>query len=257
MPDDNHDNDDAALALGAMFALFAGVSRSGWSRSAEGLFAAVTGCPVPTLNAVLASRRGASADGINPLLDEVAAAGFPYCLQSRDAAADEVAQARGFALGGSVPLMVLRDDSALAAALRVEGLQIRRLGPDDLGLHLDAVVNGFGMPAEILAPFVDSDLLRVSGISAYVGYLDGAPVTTGLAIRADDAIGVFNVGTPEEHRRRGFGAAVSAQAVADGLTEGASYALLQTSDLGAPVYRALGFQTVESWNIWVPQPAAA
>jgi GNAT superfamily N-acetyltransferase len=55
-------------------------------------------------------------------------------------------------------------------------------------------------------------------------------------------VAVFSVATPPEHRRRGYGGAISAHAARMGFEQGSDLAWLQTSDLGEPVYRRLGFQ---------------
>ena len=52
-------------------------------------------------------------------------------------------------------------------------------------------------------------------------------------------------------RSRGYAAAVTARAVADGLSGGAEWAWLRSSPAGYPVYTRLGFKTVERWSSWV------
>jgi predicted GNAT family acetyltransferase len=61
----------------------------------------------------------------------------------------------------------------------------------------------------------------------------------------------FNIATPPADRRRGYGAAVTARAVTDGLAAGARWSWLQSSVAGYPVYERLGFRTVESWQSWL------
>jgi GNAT superfamily N-acetyltransferase len=54
--------------------------------------------------------------------------------------------------------------------------------------------------------------------------------------------GLFNVGTLETHRRRGYGRAVSIAAMAAGRERGLVTGVLQATEMGEPVYRALGFR---------------
>jgi predicted GNAT family acetyltransferase len=70
-------------------------------------------------------------------------------------------------------------------------------------------------------------------------------------VTLDDYVGVFNVATPPEHRRRGYGAAITARVVSDGLAAGARWAWLQSSPAGYRVYEELGFRTLERWLAWV------
>lgn len=92
-----------------------------------------------------------------------------------------------------------------------------------------------------------ADVLRSTGMSAFVGRLDGTPCTTGMAAVHDGYVGVFNVATPPEFRRRGHGYAVTAQVVAAGASAGAHTAYLQASALGQSVYERMGFRTLETW----------
>ena len=75
------------------------------------------------------------------------------------------------------------------------------------------------------------------------GYLDGA---TG---------GIFYVATPEEHRGRGVAAAITTWLVNQLVDGGAARVVLQASDAGLPVYRRLGFDTVETYRRITFDPA--
>jgi predicted GNAT family acetyltransferase len=94
-------------------------------------------------------------------------------------------------------------------------------------------------------------VLNLDGMRAYVGEVDGEVVTTALGMTRADNVGIFNVATPPEHRRRGYGAAVTARAAADGFAAGATWAWLQSSTAGYHVYEAIGFRTLERWLCWV------
>ena len=94
-------------------------------------------------------------------------------------------------------------------------------------------------------------LLRLAGLRCYVGTAEGEPVATCLSATLAGATGIFNVGTLAGWRGRGYGSALTAHAVTDGLAGGAQWAWLQTSAAGHNVYRRLGFQTVEVWPTWV------
>ena len=86
---------------------------------------------------------------------------------------------------------------------------------------------------------------------SYVGEIDGEIVTTAVGVTVGDRVGVFNVATPSQHRRRGYGAAITVRVVEDGLAGGATWAWLQSSPSGYGVYEALGFPTLERWLAWV------
>ncbi len=248
--------DAAAVALTERFGRTIAESLpGGWFRTFGGASAMVSGVAAPPLNAVFGTRRGAPPGPAAMLLDEVAATGLPYCFQTRDAGGAAVARARGMVPAAEIPLMVLDDPGALAgAAARAE---VRPVDVGEQHLHLDLVESVFEMPPELVAPFRAAALLTRPGVRGYVATADGEVVSTAMAMTDGDHVGVYNVATPEAHRGRGYGAAVTARAVLDGLAAGASTAVLQSSDVAVGVYERLGFRTVELWTMWVPAGTAS
>lgn len=90
----------------------------------------------------------------------------------------------------------------------------------------------------------------------FVGRLDGAAVSCSLAFRSGESVGLYGVGTPVEHRGKGYGSALTVAGIRWGASQGASVAVLQASPLGAPVYRSLGFETAFDMIAWsLPLPA--
>lgn len=120
-----------------------------------------------------------------------------------------------------------------------------------MGLHAGVAAAGFEVPEELFVQLVTPDLVRLPGVRCYLGEMGGEAVTTGLGVTLGEFVGVFNIATPPAHRRRGYGAAVTVRAVADGLAAGTKWSWLQSSPLGYASYARLGFQTVETWPCWV------
>jgi GNAT superfamily N-acetyltransferase len=250
--------DEAAAALAmSMWPRFAGCASGGWSRQEPGVSAYCSGAPVWIFNGVIAASVRGDPALVAELLDEVAGAVPDFCLQVRPGAHgdEEVARARGMVVGEQEPLMLLVGPDRLASAASVDGLVIRRLRADEVDRHLSVAAAGFGAPVEIFAAWVSSDLLGGNDVYAYVGSVSGRDVATALGIVADDHVGVFNVALAPDHRRRGYGAALSARTVLDGLASGARQALLMSSEMGLSVYQQLGFREVERWSYWVPSDA--
>ena len=73
------------------------------------------------------------------------------------------------------------------------------------------------------------ELLDRTECVVYVGYADGAPVVSGLGWRTGRTIGVYAIAVPTV-RRRGYGAAMTAHVVTDGLAAGCDVAVLQASN---------------------------
>jgi GNAT superfamily N-acetyltransferase len=87
----------------------------------------------------------------------------------------------------------------------------------------------------------------------WIGFADDRPVTVAAACVTDGVVGVYAVATAPEARGRGYGAAVTDTAARCDPT---LLALLQSSDLGFPVYQRLGFETVSHYTLWLRPNAA-
>jgi GNAT superfamily N-acetyltransferase len=144
---------------------------------------------------------------------------------------------------GMVAFPIDRDAVADAIApSHVRGFEIRRV-TDEAGLddHRKVVTEGFGSPPEVALGTTCPELLRRPECVVNVGYAEGAPVTSGLAWRTGRVVGVYAIATIPAARHRGFGAAMTARIMTDGLASGCDTAVLQASELGRPIYERLGF----------------
>jgi GNAT superfamily N-acetyltransferase len=73
-----------------------------------------------------------------------------------------------------------------------------------------------------------------------------------IAVRTGESGGIYSVATLESARRRGVGTAVTWAAV-DAIREwGCTAAVLQSSEMGYPVYRAMGFAEVTRYTRYLP-----
>ena len=75
----------------------------------------------------------------------------------------------------------------------------------------------------------------------FVGYLDGKAVSTTTLLVRGELAGIYHVVTVPEARGRGIGANTTNAALDLARERGATVAVLQSSEMGAPVYRTLGF----------------
>lgn len=247
--------DTVAAALIAVWQHLVAAIPDGWTSGGTGALAAVTGIEFPTLNGVWIESVNADPGRTSDLLDHVAATGLPHCLQVRPGAVarfTELASARGMNRDDHmIPLMVLEDSGRLAITQTVGGLQIRELRPDEAVIHAQIAAVGFEAPEEMFLQLITPAVLALPGVHCYLGEVDGLPVTTGLSVVIDAYVGIFNIATPPERRRRGYGAAVTARAIEDAFKGGSTWAFLQSSAPGFPIYEALGFRTVEDWTCWL------
>jgi ribosomal protein S18 acetylase RimI-like enzyme len=78
-------------------------------------------------------------------------------------------------------------------------------------------------------------------IAAFVAYLDGAPAACAMTLVSHGVAGVFYVATVQNARRRGLGDALTRLATRAGFALGARAAWLGASEMGADLYRRIGF----------------
>jgi GNAT superfamily N-acetyltransferase len=117
------------------------------------------------------------------------------------------------------------------------------------GIHQALAAEGFGLPADLLAPLYMLELTGLDGFEVYLGRVEGRDVTTAVSYAVDADVGIFNVATPPEYRGRGYGAAITGHAPREGYAAGADLAYLQSSAIGESVYRRLGFREVVSYEL--------
>jgi Acetyltransferase (GNAT) domain len=194
------------------------------------------------LNAAFRIDDNGSADGFLAAARQwFADIGTPYVVWI-DADDDEALHAaRGV---GGVP--DIEDTPAMVVAAPVTeapGFEVRvvRDGGDreTFGRLCEA---GYGITG--LAPMLDSQrCYDAPGTTWAIASADGADLSVGCGHFDGTTGGIYYVATPEEHRRRGGAAQVTAWLTNRMLEDGASQVTLQASAAGVPVYRRLGFVT--------------
>lgn len=137
------------------------------------------------------------------------------------------------------------------------GFEIRQVS-DEAGVedHRAVVTKGFAVPRRVAVETSGFGLLDVPACTLYVGYLDRRPVTSGMGWRSGRTIGVYTIATVPAARRRGYGEAMTARVVADGIGAGCDVAALQASEAGRPVYERLGFRVDVRYDAYVRLAAA-
>jgi ribosomal protein S18 acetylase RimI-like enzyme len=205
--------------------------------------------PITQLNGVwVRDDREDVAAALGPALAELEPTGAPLWIQTRDghAIAQTAARQLGYTVEVRIPGMVLAPGDLVEPA---PSAAVEQAESDaDFDGVLDALAAGFEAPRELLAPFVSPPARSVPGIRTYLVRADGQVASTALGFVHEGTVGIFNVATPPQFRRRGYGGAVTAAAVRDGLAAGAEFAWLQSSDEGEPVYRRLGFREVVAYT---------
>jgi len=233
-------------------------SRAKVSR-AGGVVTVLTGLPMDWFNQVLIEREEATPAGVLAGVTEARERGDNFVVRLREGIDDRFIPTlteAGLAPAGQetvTPGMVAFpiDHEAIAERAASE-LEIRRV-TDATGIdaHRQAVTAGFGSDPAVALGTACPDLLDRPECVVYVGYADGDPVISGLGWRTGRTIGVYSIATVESARRRGYGAAMTARVVADGVAAGCDVAALQASEIGRAIYERLHFRTVVRYAAYI------
>ena len=226
---------------------------------AGGVVTVLTGLPMDWFNQVLIEREEATPAGVLAGVAQARERGNHFVVRLREGIDDRfiptLTQA-GLAPAGaetSTPGMVAFPINHDAIAEHPSPqLDIRRV-TDAAGIdaHRKAVTAGFGSDPAVALGIACPDLLDRPECVVYVGYADGDPVISGLGWRTGRTVGIYSIATIESARRRGYGAAMTARVVADGVVAGCDVAALQSSEMGRPIYERLGFRTVVRYAAYI------
>lgn len=106
-------------------------------------------------------------------------------------------------------------------------INARGFGSSDYGsFHAAYARHGFG-----------EDALAIH----FIGYVGEEPVTSATLLAAGGSASVYNVSTPENLRRRGYGGAITHAALQHAIMRGYRWTWIWSSSLGKSVYEKLGF----------------
>lgn len=210
--------------------------------------------PFPLTNAVWVDgpdERPALRD-LERSLDDIRSAGVSPAVITIDQHAPGVeAEARRLGLTSLEPMsgMVLMREGFREPTTPTPELVLVGDDAELLEVAKDVTARGFEVAPEVFEGLFATGL-RMEGLDLWLAYVDDAPVSTALGIARGDAVGIFDVATPPEHRRRGYGAWATAGAVRAGFERGASFAYLQATEMGFGIYERLGFDTVCQYRIF-------
>ena len=175
-----------------------------------------------------------------------------------DQALEAELRGRGYVTFTSMPGMALLGDPGTVCA--PEGLTIRAVvddrGRDDFR-HVSAEAYAtYGAPRAYAADaFAQLESVCAPHVQGFVGYVERAPVAAAALYLTHGVGGIGWVGCVPEARGRRYAEAVTWRAVREGFRRGATFANLQASPMGRPVYERMGFATPTEYRVLIaPQP---
>ncbi len=192
-----------------------------------------------------------AADQVHAAIDWVAARGVPHRVWIADSLVPDLGHvplAHGFHTEDRpYPGMVLHPVPAVPAP--AAGVHVEIVAPTGLERFVGVSIDG-GMPPAAAHELFSPSFAAAPDVELFIGSLDGRPVGTAVAIRTGDVSGVYAVGTLPAARRRGVGSALTWAAIDAGRAWGCDTVVLQASEMGFPIYAAMGFRTVVEYAVF-------
>lgn len=124
-------------------------------------------------------------------------------------------------------------------------------GSDERDEFSTVTASVFGWSPDVVEQ-VDQAALAADDIRLFLGRVDGQPAATGLLIQSGDVAGVYTIGVVEEFRQQGIGEAMSWEILRAGREAGCQIGVLQSSEMGYPLYKRMGFETVVTYHQFEP-----
>jgi N-acetylglutamate synthase len=215
-----------------------------------GGFSALTGLPIPELNAIGVHENAGVFDVLQPAAERRSGYQHPALVLVSGgiaAAAERVTRRRGFVPGGISPLMQRTAEDLPMGITRFEVLE---LGPDDLDAYERTASEPFSLPPHVIRQF-GAATLGGEGSRVYA-LADQHHVVSTLTCTGDgDATGIWAMGTETSSQRRGYGRALLIEAMRRERARGASAFFLYASEAGYPLFDELGFSIVDAIALWV------
>lgn len=158
----------------------------------------------------------------------------------------------GWEAGPPAPLM-LRPPGDVGRPRQPPELTVRRVAAgaeDDIGAFEDLIAEAYPMPGLVEQPpgsLLAHRLLADGRLRAWLGEVDGRPVTASAAMVDHGVTVVTLVATRPPMRRCGYGQALTWTAT---LTEPRRPALLVATDAGRPLYETMGYRSLLDIGCW-------
>lgn len=217
---------------------------------ADGLAACFSDVPDLFFNLWIQSQPASDEASFNALLQtasaRAAASAHPVggivCEDWAPASWGELAAEAG--LAPMVPMTGMEADDLLPPRRPAPDLSIRRV-VDDASARDLALLNAdaYGMPHDLFECISNTRLWQADS-HAFVGYLNGKPVSASAALPVLNTVYIAMVATAPGEQGKGYAETVMRHAIAEGqCAMGVKRTTLHATDAGKPLYAAMGYVT--------------
>jgi GNAT superfamily N-acetyltransferase len=160
--------------------------------------------------------------------------------------------AHGLTFEEGVPGMALELANLPAETPGPAGLTIRRVTDAAAMRTWNRVfIAGYGLPPDWEANCLEMMLASLkTSIICYLATVNGEPVATSFMFPYAGVAGIYSVATLPAWRGQGLGAAMTLQPLREARALGYQAGILQSSNMGFPVYQRLGFKELCRMNFY-------
>lgn len=213
---------------------------------------ALSGEPVADLNCAVIGEGPQADDRLREYVQVIQTRDLPAIVFLPEGVADQlapVARELGLQHAGPLPLMVYRPSDVHA---KPGDYQIERIETEQ-GLQevSEVEASAFGLPLESVTRVNGPMLLDGPGLDIFLARQAGSPVSTVQSTRAGTTVGIWIMGTPPEHQRKGAGRALLDHVISYHHARGAKLFYLLATEAGRPLYERVGFSTDSEAVVWV------
>jgi len=155
-----------------------------------------------------------------------------------------------------VPLMACPAEAFRPRTHSVDVSVVRAVDDRDVEAVADVLADAFGAPYDACRGYLGTSRRDTPGVDFFLARVEGRGAAALTTARVDDVVGVFAMGTRPDERRQGAAAAALTGAMRYHLDRGAAMFVLQTSAMGRPLYKSLGYEVVEEAATWLVLPVS-
>ncbi len=224
----------------------------------NGSFLLITGSGHPLGNFAMPQGVAQTEDCAQKLVDAgyISALLFPGSLNPE---AEAGLDRYGFASVGELPAMAVGIEQITEVPVPT-GYTFRRLTTaDDNTGWAPAFAKGYDLPLELAELFSPVHALTSDEPGAPLQFFEVRSgdqiVGVSMMLLGEGVAGIYCVATHPDHRGKGIGALVTAEPLRQAGKLGYQTGILQSSEMGYPIYKRLGFEDVGSIRMYLRNPA--
>jgi len=147
------------------------------------------------------------------------------------------------------------DLQSIPSLENTDNLQILEVDQNEHKLWVDVMSEGYELPRDFVER-IGPGAQRITNcpdniqFRFFLALESGVPTSTSAHMIPDGVIGIYDVSTRPAYRGRGMGRFITLAPLLKARDEGYKTAVLQASEMGAPIYEKIGFESVGTFPLY-------